>query len=148
MNRLLFSIKQFWTISGVRAAVPGAQQAHADAIGTQEEKIRKLMAIAAALVLLIAGQTPAAAHTRKIHHGRDFAVVYPDHRSGAVCDEEKDGHGVVAQYMTQGGIEVDLDDGEDRNCFSSTTFHSKAIKFRLCEKRGPIPAFCTRWYRP
>lgn len=55
-----------------------------------------LVAMTAALAMIVAGQTPASAHDGKVFQGKDFALVYDDYKTVALCDEEKDGHWVSA----------------------------------------------------
>ena len=85
------------------------------------------------LWMISAGPAPAAAHGRRILHGRDIATVAPDHRSGSVCDEEQDGHFVYAEWALRFGGTVREADGGDRNCDNSPVFPRPAVAFKLCE---------------
>jgi hypothetical protein len=116
------------------------------------KRLWMISAVLAVLGLLIAGPTSAAAHGRRILHGRDIATVAPDHKSGSVCDEEQDGHFVYAEWALRFGGTVREADGGDRNCDNSPVFPRPAFAFRLCEAtRGRlgniVTLSCTRWYR-
>jgi hypothetical protein len=66
-------------------------------------KLTVVLGLAAALFTFAAMQSPASAHTDKVFQGNDFAIVYSDHMSGSVCDEERDGHDVFARWSSSQG---------------------------------------------
>lgn len=95
--------------------------------------LRTAVAAAAMLALLVIAPSSASAHTDKVYHGDDVAIVTSDHMAGAVCDEERDGHWVVGIFYFPGGGNVALYDGGDASCHK-TTFDKAAFKFSICEE--------------
>lgn len=97
-------------------------------------KLRNLAAVDAALLAFTAGQSPASAHTVRHRHGNDFAIVHADHKSGAVCDEERDGHNVYAVFSSGAGWTRTVYSGpSNRNC-GNANFPSRASAFKVCEE--------------
>jgi hypothetical protein len=92
---------------------------------------------------LIASQTPASADRATIKHGRDYATTSADHSTIKVCDQEKDGHAVVAWIlMDNNGYEsVEDIDGSSGGC-TSYTLPSPAHGVAVCEEA----VGCTRYY--
>jgi len=54
---------------------------------------------------------------------------------GNVCDEEADGHSVLAiWYLENGEKYAAYDNGSDGNCTASEVFDSPAKQFQICEE--------------
>ena len=51
------------------------------------------------VALVLAFATPAQAHFTRAFEGLDYASVGSEHRWTEVCDMEKDGHGVFADFL-------------------------------------------------
>ena len=99
--------------------------------------------IAVVLGGLIASQAPASADRARIEHGHDYVTVSADHWTIKVCDEEKDGHAVVAWIlMDSNGYEsVEDIDGSSGGC-TGYTLSSPARAVAVCEEA----VGCTRYY--
>ena len=76
--------------------------------------MRKLMVVAAMLAVLVAAQTPAAAHNVTLFHGYDKAVIGEEHFGVTVCDNERDGYYVWAElrYAPFGVTNREADGGD------------------------------------
>jgi hypothetical protein len=96
--------------------------------------LRTLTALGALLAVLAFGQTPASAHTDKVFHGKDVAIVTSDHMHGTVCDEERDGHWVAGEWFLANGDTITTFDGGDAPCANTVNFDSPAWGFRVCEE--------------
>jgi hypothetical protein len=88
-----------------------------------------------ALFAFAAFATPAGAHQTEVSQGRDFAITASDHESGTVCDMERDGHAVYADWYSASGVRIaTASDGGDPGCdevnFPGT---SKAERVTVCE---------------
>jgi hypothetical protein len=88
-----------------------------------------------ALLVFTVIAAPAGAHQTEVSQGRDFAVTATDHESGTVCDMERDGHAVYADWYSESGIRIaTASDGGDPGCdevnFPGT---SKAYRVTVCE---------------
>lgn len=97
-----------------------------------------LTAVAVALLSFAVFATPAGAHQTEVSQGRDFAITATDHESGTVCDMERDGHAVYADWYNADGVRIaTASDGGDPGCdevnFPST---SKAESVWVCEDLG------------
>jgi hypothetical protein len=93
---------------------------------------------------LIATQAPALAHYAKVSQGSDYAVVYSDHFSGAVCDKERDGHSVYGQWFN--GVQTFTEaDGGDAGCDTISWSNAAAREFRVCEKIAGRKDPCSPW---
>jgi len=97
--------------------------------------VRLAMTAAVALLALAVFATPVGAHQTEVSQGRDFAVTATDHESGTVCDMERDGHAVYADWYDASGNRIaTASDGGDPGCdevnFPST---SKAERVQVCE---------------
>jgi hypothetical protein len=65
------------------------------------------LATLAVPAMILATGSAAQAHYEAVYQGYDYAVIYADHFSGAVCDKEADGHYVYAQFTH--GVSEDHD---------------------------------------
>lgn len=96
--------------------------------------LRVLIALAAALAVVIAGQIPTSAHDDKVYHNDDYARVFYDHLDGEVCDKEEDGHAVMGTfYLYDGTIVTEFDGGDDK-CDHVYFGGQQAYKFEICEE--------------
>lgn len=109
------------------------------------QKTFRLTAIAAALALLVSAviTAPASAHQSETSQGRDFAITATDHMSGSVCDMERDGFPVTAEWSDADGFAVALEtDGGDSGC-DEVQFRGKAKSVVICEENLQNPDPCT-----
>jgi hypothetical protein len=99
-------------------------------------KARAFVALAAGFLMLAASQSPASAHSDKVFQGRDFATVAPDHTSGSVCDEERDGHRVYARWSSSQGEGPwgASANGADGSCGNAYFNGATAEVFQVCEQ--------------
>ena len=95
-------------------------------------------------ITVLATGTAAQAHYATVSQGYDYAVVYADHFSGAVCDKEADGHSVYAQFA-HGISMTTIDDGGDAGCDSGRWSSDAASSFRVCEKVPNAADYCSPW---
>jgi hypothetical protein len=104
------------------------------------------VAIAALAVpaMVLATGSAAQAHYEAVYQGYDYAVVYADHFSGAVCDKEADGHSVYAQF-SHGLSGTTLTDGGDAGCDYGNWSSDPASSFRVCEKVPNAKDYCSPW---
>jgi hypothetical protein len=113
---------------------------------TMTRSIRKMFALTVLATTLLSSMAlvfpEADAHERRITHGKDSAWITADHRSGVVCDNERDGHYVYGEYETIYGT-VTVDDGGDYGCDYVPHQGVNISAFRLCEEGQG----CTDWYR-
>lgn len=104
------------------------------------------IALGAALVLAPA----TAVHPRNpVYQGSDFATISETHIVGTVCDRERDGNAVYAQYtQSREPNPLTVWDGGDRGC-DSINLNTGAFFFRICEndKRGAKQDTCSKWAR-
>lgn len=99
----------------------------------------KMLKVTIAMVTIVAmlavAQESASAHGDKVYHGNDFATVRADHWQGKVCDEEADGHAVLAIWYLENGERYGAyDNGSGGSCTETEVFDSEAIKFQVCEE--------------
>lgn len=95
-----------------------------------------LAAMGLMLAVLSLTAVPAGAHQSIVEQGDDYAVTDSDHRSGAVCDWESDGHAVYAIWYDANDHRVGIEeDGGDGGC-DSVSFSGKAETVRVCEFEG------------
>ena len=103
------------------------------------------LAALAVPALLIATETPALAHYTVVQQGNDMASVSADHRRGSVCDREKDGNAVYADFWT-GFRNVREWDGGDRGCDNVDGLESHEVikQVEVCENsaRGTAKDKC------
>lgn len=94
-----------------------------------------LVAMTATLAFIVGGQTTASAHGGKVFQGKDFALVYDDYRTVAVCDEEKDGHGVSAVLHAGASKSFELynANGADGDC-EVATMSWRIESISVCEE--------------
>ncbi len=86
-----------------------------------------------ALVALAVVTAPASAHSTITSQGNDYAVTDSSHRTGAVCDMERDGHFVSARWTDSEGFTVAYEeDGGDSGC-DQVTFDGVAESVVVCE---------------
>jgi hypothetical protein len=86
-----------------------------------------------ALVALAVVVAPASAHSTITSQGNDYAVTDSSHRTGAVCDTERDGHFVSARWTDSEGFTVAYEeDGGDSGC-DQITFDGVAESVVVCE---------------
>jgi hypothetical protein len=86
-----------------------------------------------ALVALSVATAPASAHSTITSQGDDYAVTDSNHRSGAVCDVERDGHFVSARWTDSEGFTVAYEeDGGDSGC-DQVSFDGVAESVVVCE---------------
>jgi hypothetical protein len=88
-----------------------------------------------AMLVLAVIAAPAGAHQTEVSQGNDFAITASDHESGTVCDMERDGHAVYADWYDESGNRIaTASDGGDPGCdevnFPGT---SKAERVEVCE---------------
>lgn len=102
-----------------------------------------LIAPTVAATVLATG-TAAHAHYQTVNQGYDYAVVYADHFSGAVCDKEADGHYVYAQF-NHGISRTTITDGGDAGCDYGRWSSDPATSFRVCESVPDAPDYCSAW---
>ncbi len=62
-----------------------------------------LGSIVTGLLISFALAAPAQAHTATAWNGHDFAFVSSDHHRITWCDRERDGHRILAYYVTRNG---------------------------------------------
>lgn len=92
-----------------------------------------LGALAIALATSAVNGAPASAHSTIVQQGEDYAVTDSDHRSGAVCDMESDGHIVSAAWYDDEGFRVGYEeDTTDPGC-DSVSFSGTAQTVTVCE---------------
>lgn len=92
-----------------------------------------LTSVALALVAFAVVTAPISAHQSEVSQGNDFAVTATDHRSGTVCDMERDGHFVSARWRDAEGFIVGYEeDGGDSGC-DEIKFSGKAATVVVCE---------------
>jgi hypothetical protein len=103
-----------------------------------------LAALAVPVVILATG-TAAQAHYEAIYQGSDYAVIYADHFSGAVCDKEADGHYVYAQFVHGVSPVTTITDGGDPGCDYGSWSDDRAREFRVCESVPNAKDYCTSW---
>ncbi|MEV4619733.1 hypothetical protein AB0J74_13625 [Asanoa sp. NPDC049573] len=102
------------------------------------------LAAVAVPALLVSTTSTAWAHYQTVSQGYDYAVVYANHFSGAVCDKEADGHSVYAQYQT--GLSIyTITDGGDAGCDYGNWSSDPASSFRVCEKVPNAKDYCSPW---
>lgn len=91
--------------------------------------------VAAALLVFAVIAAPAGAHQTEVSQGNDFAITASDHESGTVCDMERDGHAVYADWYNAFGTRIaTASDGGDPGC-DEVNFpgNSKAKRVTVCE---------------
>ena len=99
--------------------------------------------VALALLAFAVISAPAGAHQCETSQGNDFALTATDHRSGSVCDMERDGAAVTAEWYDAEGISVALEwDGGDSGC-DEGKFRGKAVSVVVCEDNLQNPYPCT-----
>jgi hypothetical protein len=94
-----------------------------------------MTAVAVTLLALAMFATSTSAHQTEVSQGLDFAITASDHESGTVCDMERDGHAVYADWYSESGTRIaTASDGGDSGCdevkFPGT---SKASSVTVCE---------------
>ncbi|HEX8073948.1 MAG TPA: hypothetical protein VF545_03110 [Thermoleophilaceae bacterium] len=109
-------------------------------------RIRCLFAASALVaVTAVTLSSPTQAHNRCVYHGADVACVFDDHSSIAVCDRERDGHYVRAQYHLYFNPARQYGpwdrSGADYPCSRRRHSPGAITWFRLCE----VHAGCSRW---
>jgi hypothetical protein len=94
------------------------------------------LAMTSAVLLLLASilvSAPVSAHQTEVSQGNDFAVTATNHRSGSVCDMERDGHFVSARWVDAEGFTVGYEeDGGDAGC-DEISFNGVAETVTVCE---------------
>jgi hypothetical protein len=94
-----------------------------------------VMAITVALLAFAVIAESTSAHQTEVSQGLDFAVTATDHESGTVCDMERDGHAVYADWYNDFGTRIaTASDGGDPGC-DEVNFpgNSKAARVTVCE---------------
>ncbi len=92
-----------------------------------------MTSVTLALLVLAVIIAPASAHQSEVSQGNDFAITASDHRSGTVCDQERDGHFVSATWRDAEGFTVGYEeDGGDSGC-DEISFNGKANTVVVCE---------------
>jgi hypothetical protein len=102
--------------------------------------------LALVLTIFAVSSAPVAAHSKIVDHGNDYALTDSDHRSGAVCDREKDDHIVSAYWMNDDGRVAYAEDTTDAGCEQADFHGQKATKMYVCEF-GIGFSDCTRIYK-
>jgi hypothetical protein len=103
-----------------------------------------LASLAVPAVIFATG-TAAQAHYEVVHQGYDYAVIYADHFSGAVCDKEADGHYVYAQFVHGVSPVTTITDGGDPGCDYGGWSDDRAREFRVCESVPNAKDYCSPW---
>ena len=109
------------------------------------QQVFRLTVTATALALLAFAvvTAPLSAHQSETSQGRDFVVTATDHMSGSVCDMERDGFSVTAEWFDSEGFTVALEkDGGDSGC-DEVQFRGKAKSVVVCEDNLQNPDPCT-----
>ena len=109
------------------------------------QKLIRLSLTPLALALLVFGliTAPVGAHQSEVSQGNDFAITATDHMSGSVCDMERDGFAVTAEWSAADGIAVALEtDGGDARC-DEVQFRGRAESVVMCEENLQNPDPCT-----
>jgi hypothetical protein len=103
--------------------------------GRTPQRIRlPLATLALALTVFSLSATPASAHWDYEEQGEDVAITSPDHMSGSVCDVERDGNFVVADwYDSAGSLVGSAEDGGDAQCSDVSQFVAEADIVKICE---------------
>jgi hypothetical protein len=95
---------------------------------------KRFRVVAAGILVTISVAGPASAHTATARHGQDYAVVGPGHNHITWCDQEADGHRVLAYYKTRNGQDHWTDwDGGDPGCGQKST-ESEILYFAVFEE--------------
>jgi hypothetical protein len=101
-------------------------------------------------VLVVGLATPANAWSGPAYQGNDYARVIgvPDNII-EVCDQERDGHGVYADYYLNIGAHRTLTDanGSAYPCYKDDWYYQGywIVRFRVCEK---VINACSGWWYP
>lgn len=104
-----------------------------------------LAAMGLVLALFAVASAPAGAHQSIVEQGEDYAVTDSDHRSGSVCDWERDGHAVYAVWFDADGNRVGIEeDGGDGGC-DNVSFAGRADTIQVCEYEGTTK-WCTGYH--
>jgi hypothetical protein len=86
------------------------------------------------LILTVSLAAPAQAHGTTARHGQDYAQVGPGHNHIIWCDQEADGHRILAYYKTRNGQDHWTDwDGGDAACGSKAT-QSEIVYYSVYEE--------------
>jgi hypothetical protein len=102
-----------------------------------------LATLALVASLFMATALPAGAHANTHYNGNDYAQTDSNHKTGAICDMERDGYYVVAfWYDKSGDIIAQEDDGGDSGC-DQITFGGTAYSVKVCELWGTGASGCT-----
>jgi hypothetical protein len=108
------------------------------------------LVIGVVAVLVMGLSTPATAWSGPVYHGHDYARVIgvPDNII-EVCDQERDGHGVYADYHLSNGARRTLTDanGSAYPCYKDDWHDERLwiVLFRVCEK---VVNTCSVWLYP
>jgi hypothetical protein len=106
-----------------------------------------LTPLAVALMVFAVAGAPVGAHQSEVSQGNDFAITASDHESGTVCDQERDGRAVSAEWRDAEGFVVGLEwDGGDAGCDEIQFHGGKAYTVVVCEV-GPGGGACTDSHR-
>jgi hypothetical protein len=98
------------------------------------------------LAIFALSSAPASAHSTIVEQGDDYAVTDSNHKSGSVCDWEKDGHAVMAEWFDSDGNKVAIEeDGGDSGC-DNVTFKGTADSVRVCEY-ADYDSWCTGFHK-
>jgi hypothetical protein len=94
-----------------------------------------LMSVGLAVIAMVGvmAQGAAQAHTQTTRQGSDYAVTSADHKTGWVCDRERDGHYVYAWWVTGVGGKHGEKDGGDRGCDKVDLGGFGAESVKVCE---------------
>jgi len=108
-----------------------------------------ILAVGVAAGLVVAA-TPAGAWSGPAVQGSDTARTLGfDDDVIEVCDNERDGHGVYADYYLNGGAHRTLTDanGSAYPCYKDDWYYEGywIVRFRVCEK---VINACSGWWYP
>ena len=109
------------------------------------QRLVQLTATSVALALLAFAviTAPMSAHQNETSQGNDFAITATDHRSGSICDMERDGVAVTAEWYDADEYSVALErDGGNSGC-DEVRFRGNAVSVVVCEENLQNPGPCT-----
>jgi len=99
--------------------------------------------VAVALLAFAVITAPVGAHQSETSQGNDFAITATDHMSGSVCDWERDGAAVSAEWTDADGVSVGREvDSGDPGC-DEVQLRAKAEAVIVCEQDLDNPNPCT-----
>ena len=92
-----------------------------------------MTSVALALLAFAVITSPVSVHQSEVSHGNDFAVTVTDHRSGTVCDSERDVHVVSATWRDAEGFTFGYEEDVGDSGCDGTPFNGKAVTVVVSE---------------